>query len=1668
MAKSKKFGMFGGVFTPSILTILGVIMYLRFPAIIGQAGLINTIGIIVLAHIISFTTSLSVASLSTDKPVQTGGTYFMISRSLGLPIGGTLGLALFVGLSFSVSLYLIGFAESFLQYWGLNDSIQNIRITGTLVLIAVTTITFISTSLAIKSQYFIMAAIGLSLLSIFLGKHEFAPTEIHFTALKDAAPFMVLFGIFFPAVTGFEAGVSMSGDLKNPKKALPLGAILAVSIGFIVYIILAVFYTYTVDAEILAHDPTVLFKIALVPELVIIGIWGATLSSALGSILGAPRILQAIAMDRIAPKIFARGTRKTNEPRNALLLAFVIAEMGILIGELDVIARIVSMFFITTYAFLNLASAIESWSSSDFRPAFKIPRFVSILGTISAFIVMVLLDFLALAGATIVLGGLFFYLRRKELILDSGDAWSSFWTNLAKRSLLRLSAEKGNNRNWRPNIILFRGDGQARPYLVEIGLALSGKLGSLTDFNLIFKPKAKHKRLSEPVVKSAKNISYFKRQFECENLESGISAVTDIYGFSGFEPNTVLMGWSKNSENASLLTRILNDFKKKKLNAIMLDFDVNHAYGKKEKIDVWWNGKGRHLSFSLHLLRFLLSDPAWRDASVRILIINNNSSLDDKIYRDTAALLNEKRMQASVKVLRDDFGTRNMESIINKESEGTDLILIGLTPKSEAYTKKYVTTINSIARMPASLLLLSPSDEFEEIEIISSENKTKPNVFNPSHSIELAPLPIIDNKVMEGRIEKVDSALLEMANRVLEHTIEPFFEALSKLQNDAYAMVEKSVDLQLTSLKSSNHTDDKKSLYKNHLQFLHQAFLEFSNVSPKTIAEAQKTLNTGMADYIARIGNFVYELPDEILISFIDETTGKEKSYTLPYRQSVSHYIDLLIYPGLITQLKSIETRSIKYLQDLRQLIFSLNDDFEKGFVDNQDFFNTPWKHRYIHSFGESRKELTAWQHQVSDAFLHTSRDVGIQLSSDTRDIKALQVLKQKARKKHKTDMAFFDDYSDNWGTAMELINNTVRLDTLVLLKQKIVKNLVARHLLKMKGLVTDQLLSPIASLIDSITLDTKPSETSPIQFPEAIDLKVMVEKLYQKITILLNDIPQEISLPELLRIDNQWLELAEITEVNPALKKVVTYYFDTLFYEPLYRESEAFTKEISRALITCKEANSMLLFKANNPIYDMDEDLADLSLSTGLQDSLLEQMKKEQSAIQRLLDQSLRNAEAYLQNAFSNLYYHSVLDAGKKIGSNKRERSGQRFGLLFSRKVNQLRLSLSRLPIAITNRFNSGINLSRQYIAEKSEEKVGINQLRDIVETLTPDSKVLSKVPIFYQTLFSSRSVISDDFWVAREVEEKQIDIAITRHRQKVGGAMLIKGVHGAGKTSLARYAALHYFEKENVYWLDPPINGSNDPMVFKKALKAALATDDDLEKRLDNLAFNCVIILNNLELWWERSPGGDMVLQEIRTLIDRYSQKILFIINCHDNAYDLINRVVPFDDYLMSTINCRFFNSQQLQQLVMRRHNSSGLELMYNGKSEEALSPLKLSLLFNHFYKVSKGVPGIALNSWTASISDAGSGFIEMQNPRFVEVSMLENLNSDWLVFIAMMIQHKAIDSSKFMRITGLDLKQTNSHLKHLNNAGIFVEKDENSFGINRNIEPHLLKICKEKGLI
>ena len=353
-AAQKRFGAFGGVFTPSLLTILGVVMYLRMGRVVGQTGLAGALLIVALSHVISLLTGLSVSSIATNRTVGAGGAYFMISRSLGAAAGAAIGIPLFFGQALSVTFYVIGFTESLTA---LMPDLPT-RLVGTVICAGLTLLSMRSAELALKAQYVIMAAIGVSLVSFFMGGAHAPPTQVDWVN-PDGVGFADVFAVFFPAVTGIMAGVSMSGDLRDPRAALPKGTLAAIVTGMIIYTVIPIWLAFNATSGELIGDRQIFWTLSAVPALIFVGVWGATLSSALGSIMTAPRTLQALAADGLAPRFLATGHGPTNEPRIGTMATFALAEVGILLGDLDAIAPILTMFFLATYGFTNLACGLE-------------------------------------------------------------------------------------------------------------------------------------------------------------------------------------------------------------------------------------------------------------------------------------------------------------------------------------------------------------------------------------------------------------------------------------------------------------------------------------------------------------------------------------------------------------------------------------------------------------------------------------------------------------------------------------------------------------------------------------------------------------------------------------------------------------------------------------------------------------------------------------------------------------------------------------------------------------------------------------------------------------------------------------------------------------------------------------------------------------------------------------------------------------------------------------------------------------------------------------------------------------------------------------------------------------------------------------------------------------
>ncbi len=470
--KVKYFGTFQGVFTPTVLTILGVIMYIRHPWVVGNAGIVGAIVIVCVSVAITLFTSLSMASMTTNIRIESGGAFSIISQSLGLEIGGSIGIPLYFSQACVVAMYIFGFREGWL--WIFPDHPPILIDAATFAVIAL--IAGISADLAFKIQYLIMAIIIGSIVSIVVGVFQspidfdqvrwfgnYEGVPIYDTNTGEVlgfkpASFWIVFAVFFPAVTGIMAGVNMSGELSNPRKNIPTGTLLAVVLTGIIYIALIFVAALMATPEELVSDYYIFIDRAWWKPIVIAGLLGATFSSALSSMVGAPRILLALGQKNILPKSrYFSKVSSSGEPRNAIYFSILVVIFSLLFRDLNAIAPLITMFFLITYAMINVVVLIEqSLGLPSFRPTLKVPIIIPLLGTIGCFFVMFIINpTVSLVSISIVVA---FYamLLNKTLIRTKGDVRSGLFTAIADWATKisnELSPQK-EARAWQPELLV--------------------------------------------------------------------------------------------------------------------------------------------------------------------------------------------------------------------------------------------------------------------------------------------------------------------------------------------------------------------------------------------------------------------------------------------------------------------------------------------------------------------------------------------------------------------------------------------------------------------------------------------------------------------------------------------------------------------------------------------------------------------------------------------------------------------------------------------------------------------------------------------------------------------------------------------------------------------------------------------------------------------------------------------------------------------------------------------------------------------------------------------------------------------------------------------------------------------------------------------------------------
>jgi amino acid transporter len=676
----RRFGTFGGVFVPTLLTILGVIMFLRTGWVVGNAGLGGAWLIIAVSFLITSCTGLSMSSFVTNIRVGSGGAFSMISQSLGLEVGGSIGIPLYLAQVLAVSMYVFGFREGWLWIFPQHEPLYVDLATFAVIFI----ITFVSAQLAVKVQYLILtiiiAALGSVALAAITGSMQH-DTTLWGDFLGDKSTdfggvgFWTVFAVFFPASTGIMAGANMSGELRNPKRSIPLGTMAAIGLSLLVYMALAVWLARSASTEELVTNYTVMIDHAYYGPLVLAGLLAATFSSGLVSFVGAPRILQALAEHKIIPASgwFAKRTR--GGPLNAVIVSSIITLAALMMRDLNAIAPLITMFFLVTYAAINLIVLIEqSLGLLSFRPLLQIPRFISLAGLVGCLAVMFIINPTMGAIAMAVIIAIYMMLLRRDLPAPFGDVRSGIVMALAEWAAKRMRMMEGSReRVWKPHLLVPTDDARELLGINRLVYELAHPSGSVKLLGITKDKRLKKLRSS---LKKAKETFQEDGVFcaastlHSQNYANGLRQGMEALSGTIFQPNLLFLTLPAEKSLQNELEGVIEAARDLNLAVALFVQHPKAGLGRRRKINVWigdqgpdWDIKMRFDNLDISLLLAYRLCQSWQ-GELNLIVAVEEKKHGDKAKEFLGRLSEAARLPGNTKVLvaDGDFGRFSSEA----------------------------------------------------------------------------------------------------------------------------------------------------------------------------------------------------------------------------------------------------------------------------------------------------------------------------------------------------------------------------------------------------------------------------------------------------------------------------------------------------------------------------------------------------------------------------------------------------------------------------------------------------------------------------------------------------------------------------------------------------------------------------------------------------------------------------------------------------------------------------------------------------------------------------------------------------------------------------------------------------------------------------------------------
>ncbi len=701
--KSHGFGT-APVFFTAISTILGAILFLRFGYAVGTLGFTGVMAIILLGHMVTIPTAMAISEIATNQRVEGGGEYFIISRSFGLNIGATIGLALYLSQAISVAFYVIAFTEAFEPFFewmrnthGLDLPKQAISIPAMAILSALILIR--GAKIGVKALIVIMVILTGTLVLFFVGTTEYASEhgyQLVSSSFRNSNQFFIVFAIVFPAFTGITAGVGLSGDLKSPRKSIPRGTLMATFIGIIAYVFIAWKLNVSASPEDLTGEQLIMSKIAIWGLWVIpIGLAASTISSAIGSIMVAPRTMQALSYDHLFPlprvnRFLAKGKKADNEPFNASLITIIIAFIFVSVGNVNMVAEIISMFFMVTYGALCLISFLNHWGSDpSYRPTFRSRWYISLIGFLMSVWLMFKINwiyaFVAIAAMILIYMIISRY-HKERRGLQSIFRGAIIQLNRKLQVYLQKSTRIKKSEEWRPAAVCISSASFIREeafYLLEW---IAHKYGFGTYIHLIegYYSRQTHEEAQQMLDKLIEKTEQRKNNVYIDTLispsyTSAIAQTIQLPGISGMDNNMMIFEFDKTKVKE--IEQIIDNFKLVKAG----NYDIcilgssHKRFNFKKGIHVWIRSFDYQNSNLMILLSYIITGhPDWQKGDIKIFDICKEEDLE-QTRKNLVELVKTGRIPITEKNIQIIKKDENVSSkvLISEHSADAGLTIIG-------------------------------------------------------------------------------------------------------------------------------------------------------------------------------------------------------------------------------------------------------------------------------------------------------------------------------------------------------------------------------------------------------------------------------------------------------------------------------------------------------------------------------------------------------------------------------------------------------------------------------------------------------------------------------------------------------------------------------------------------------------------------------------------------------------------------------------------------------------------------------------------------------------------------------------------------------------------------------------------------------------------------------